>query len=91
MWYMHDGAPGHFGRAVRDVFNNTCRYGWTGKEDHCMASKLVCFESSGLLPVGTPKTFLYAAPVDNEETLLNRIADVCQIVCNFLGFLGRMR
>jgi hypothetical protein len=23
MWYMHDGAPAHFSRAVRDVLSNT--------------------------------------------------------------------
>jgi hypothetical protein len=23
MWYMHDGAPAHFSRDVRDVLNNT--------------------------------------------------------------------
>jgi hypothetical protein len=22
MWYMHDGAPAHFSRAVQDVLNN---------------------------------------------------------------------
>jgi hypothetical protein len=24
MWYMHDGAPTHFSRAVRDVLSKTC-------------------------------------------------------------------
>jgi hypothetical protein len=24
MWYMHDGAPAHLSRAVRDVLSNTC-------------------------------------------------------------------
>jgi hypothetical protein len=23
MWYVHDGAPAHFSRAVRDVLSNT--------------------------------------------------------------------
>jgi hypothetical protein len=28
MWYMHDGAPAHFSRAVRDVLNNTYHDRW---------------------------------------------------------------
>jgi hypothetical protein len=32
-----------------------------------MASMLARFESSGFLPLGTPKTPFYAAPVDNED------------------------
>jgi hypothetical protein len=58
MWYMHDGAPAHFNRAVRDVLNNTYHDRWIsiGGPTHCMASTLARFESSGFLPVGTPKT-----------------------------------
>jgi hypothetical protein len=29
-WHARDGAPAHFGRAVRDVRNNTCHDGRTG-------------------------------------------------------------
>jgi hypothetical protein len=32
-----------------------------------MASTVAKLESSGFLPVGTPKTVVYAALVDNEE------------------------
>jgi hypothetical protein len=28
---MHDGAPAHFSRAVRDVLNNTYRGRWIGR------------------------------------------------------------
>jgi hypothetical protein len=31
MWYNHDGAPAHFSRAVRDVFNNTHHNRWIGR------------------------------------------------------------
>jgi hypothetical protein len=31
MWYMHDGAPAHFIRAVRDVLNNTYHDRWIGR------------------------------------------------------------
>jgi hypothetical protein len=52
---------------------------------HYMASTLARFESSGFLPVGTPKTLLYASPVDNEEALHHRIVDVCQTIRNYPG------
>jgi hypothetical protein len=47
-----------------------------------MASTLARFESSGFLPVGTPKALVYAAPVDNEEALHHRIVDACQTIRN---------
>jgi hypothetical protein len=31
MLYMHDGAPAHFSRAMRDVLNNTDHDGWIGR------------------------------------------------------------
>jgi hypothetical protein len=31
VWYMHDGAPAHFNRAVRDVLSNTNRNRWIGR------------------------------------------------------------
>jgi hypothetical protein len=31
MWYMHDGAPAHFSRAVRDVLSNKCHDRWIGR------------------------------------------------------------
>jgi hypothetical protein len=43
-----------------------------------MASTLNGFQSSGFTPVGTPKTPVYAAPVNNEEALHHRAVDVCQ-------------
>jgi hypothetical protein len=32
MWYMHDGAPAHFSRAVRDVLNNNYHGRWIVRE-----------------------------------------------------------
>jgi hypothetical protein len=40
------------------------------------------FESSGFLPVGTPKTPVNAAPVYSEEALHDRIVVACQAICN---------
>jgi hypothetical protein len=52
MWCMHGGAPAHFSRAVRDVVNNTYH---DQRRTHCITFTLARFESSGFLPVGTPK------------------------------------
>jgi hypothetical protein len=43
-----------------------------------MAFTLARFELSGFLPVGTPKSLVYAAPVDNEEALHHRIVGACE-------------
>jgi hypothetical protein len=56
-----------------------------------MASTLARVESSGFLPVGIPKTLVYAAPVDNEEALHHRIVGACQTIRYYPGILERMR
>jgi hypothetical protein len=56
-----------------------------------MDSKLARFESSGFLPVRTPKTPVYAAPVDNEEALRHRIVDACQTIGIYPSIFERMR
>jgi hypothetical protein len=55
-----------------------------------MASTLARFESSGLLPLGTPKNLVYAAPVDNEEAF-HRIVDACQTIRSDPSNFKRMR
>jgi hypothetical protein len=50
-----------------------------------MASTLARFESSGFIPVATPKTAVYAAPVDNEEAPHHRTLDACQTIPNYPG------
>jgi hypothetical protein len=56
-----------------------------------MVSTLAIFDFSGFLPVGTPKTLVNAAPVDNEEALHHRIANVCETIRNYPGIFERMR
>jgi hypothetical protein len=56
-----------------------------------MASTVAKLESSGFLPVGTPKTLVYAAPVDNEEASHHRIVDACQTIRNYPGIFKWMR
>jgi hypothetical protein len=55
-----------------------------------MASTLTRFESSGFLAVGTPKTLVYAAPLDNKEALHHPIVDPCQTTRNYHGISEQM-
>jgi hypothetical protein len=55
--------------------------GWV-EEDPLYGFSLTRFDSSGFVPVGTPKKSVYAAPVDEEEALHHRIVDVCRTVRN---------
>jgi hypothetical protein len=55
-----------------------------------MASSLISFESSAFLPVGTPKTLVYAAAYDNEEAFHRRIVDACQAIPHYRGIFKRM-
>jgi hypothetical protein len=43
------------------------------------------------LLVGTPKTSVYAAPVDNEEAFHRRITVAYHIIRNYPGIFERMR
>jgi hypothetical protein len=77
MWYMHDGAPAHFSRAVRDILNNTCHGRWIGRGGPTARPP----RSPDLNPLETPKIpCLYAAPLDIEEALHHRIVDGCQTI-----------
>jgi hypothetical protein len=67
MWYMHDGAPASFSRAVRDVFSNTCHVRWictggsTAWPPRSLGLNLLDF-----YPLGRQRTLTYAAPVDKK-------------------------
>jgi hypothetical protein len=56
-----------------------------------MALTFARFETSEFLPVGAPKTLVYAAPVDDEEALHHRIVYACQPICNYPGISEWMR
>lgn len=56
-----------------------------------MFSMLSRCKSSGLLPLGTHKTFVYAVPVDNDKALHHWIVDACQNIRNYPGTFKRIR
>jgi hypothetical protein len=87
MWHMHDGAPAHFSRAVRDVYNYTNYYRWIGRGGPIAWTPC----SPDLNPPdfklwGHLKTLVYAAPVENK-----RIVNTCQTIRNVPGIFERMR
>jgi hypothetical protein len=61
------------------------------RRTYCIASTLARLESSGFLPLGTPENRVYAAPIDNEETLQHRIADACLTIRNYPGIFEQIR
>jgi hypothetical protein len=92
MWYMHDGAPAHFSRAVRDVLNNTYRYrrigrggptAWPPRSPDLNRLDFYLWEHL--------KSLLYSASFDNEEALQHRIVDACETIHNYPGIFERMR
>jgi hypothetical protein len=56
-----------------------------------MTSKVSRLKSSGFLPVGTSKTLVSAALVDNEKALHRRIVDACHTIRKYPSVFERMR
>jgi hypothetical protein len=92
MWYMHDSAPAHSSRVLWDVLSNTYldrRIGtggpiaWPPRSPYLNPLDFCLW--------GHLKILVYAAPVDNEEALHNRILDACQTVHNYPGIFEGMR
>jgi hypothetical protein len=74
---MYDGAPAHFGYAVRDVLNNAYHDRWIGTERPIEWPP----RSPDLNPLvfyvlGYLSTLVYAGPVDKKEEFYYPIVDV---------------
>jgi hypothetical protein len=82
---MHDGAPAHFRRAVRDVLSNTYHDRWIGRGGPTARPPRL----PGLNPLDY--YLVHAALVDNEDAPHRSIVDACQTVRNYLGTFERMR
>jgi hypothetical protein len=64
---MHDGAPAHFSRAVRDVLSNTYHGRWIGRGGPtAWPPRLSDLNSPDFYLWGHLKTLMYVAPVDND-------------------------
>jgi hypothetical protein len=89
---MHDGAPAHFSRGVRNDLNSTYHDLWVGTGGPTAWPP----RSPDLNPLnfylwGHLKTLVYAASVDKEEVLHHRIVETCQTIRNYPGIFERMR
>jgi hypothetical protein len=89
---MHAGAPAHFSRAVRDVLSNTYHDRWIGTGGPtAWPPRSTDLNTLDFYLWRHLATLVYAAPVDNEEALHNRIEDACQTIRNYPGVSERMR
>jgi hypothetical protein len=76
--WMHDGAPAHFSHAVRDVLSNTYHNRWIGRGLTAWPPRLPDVNPLDFYLWGQLKTFVYVAPVGNEEVLHHHIVVTCQ-------------
>jgi hypothetical protein len=84
MWYMHDGTPTYFSRAVRDVLNNTYHDRWIGKGGPtAWPPRSPDLNSLDSYLWGHLNTLVYAAPLDNKEALHHRTVDTRQTIHNY--------
>jgi hypothetical protein len=73
-----------FINAARDVLNNAYHGWWRGtKEPIAWPPCSPDLNPLGFYLLGHLKTFVYAAPVDNEEAIHHRIVGACQTTCNY--------
>jgi hypothetical protein len=84
MWYMRDGAPAHFSRAVRDVLSNTHQYRCIGRGGFTVRPpRPPDFNPLDFYLWGHVKTLVYSDSVDNEKAAHHRIVDAWQTIRNF--------
>lgn len=88
MWYMHDGAPPHFHRVVRQHLTNVFGPRWIGRGGPVLWPP----RSPDLNPLdfyfwGHLKELVYATPVNTREELLARITQHSNEVRNNAGIL----
>ncbi|XP_026828181.1 uncharacterized protein LOC113562592 [Ooceraea biroi] len=81
MWYMHDGAPPHFVRNVREHLNTVFGQRWIG----CGGPVAWSPRSPDFNPLdfflwGYLKTKVYSSPINDLEELRNRIHNACEII-----------
>jgi hypothetical protein len=81
--FMHDGAPAHFDRVVKDHLNEQ----WIGRGGPVSWPP----RSPALTPIdfylwGHLKTVVYATPVNAAEDLWERVQNACQVIHDNLVF-----
>lgn len=93
MWFMHDGAPAHFSRVVRNLLNTSYRGRWIGRGGTVNWPP----RSPDLNPLdyylwGHLKSVVYAAGLPTTAgDLTNRIENACATIRNTPGIFARVR
>lgn len=92
LWFMQDGAPPHFTRAVREHLNNEFHGRWIGRAGPIAWPP----RSPDLNPLdfsiwGYLKSLVYATPVNDLPELRQRIERCCQIIREKPLFFERVR
>lgn len=91
MYFMHDGAPAHFSRIVRNYLTERFENRWIGRGGPVAWPP----RSPDLTPLdffvwGYLKDLVYATEVNTEDELWQRIVDACQQL-RTLGVYHRVR
>lgn len=92
LWFMHDGAPAHFSRNVRDYLNLTFQGNWIGRGGPIPWPP----RSPDLNPCdfylwGHLKQLVYSTPIANEATLVQRVTNACETIRQTPRIFPRVR
>jgi hypothetical protein len=91
IWTLRHGAPTHFSRAVRNVLNNSYHDQWIGGGGPtAWPPRRPDLNPTNFNLWGHLKTLVYAATLDNEETLHLRILYASQTILNCPSIFERM-
>ncbi|KAJ4431746.1 hypothetical protein ANN_20350 [Periplaneta americana] len=92
MWFMHDGAPAHFSRLVRDTLTGVYHDRWIGRGGPVQWPA----RSPDLNPLdfylwGHLKQLVYGADIPDQETLHRRVMEACETIRHHPGVFERVR
>lgn len=92
MWFMHDGAPAHFHRNVREHLTLTFGDHWIGRGGPTpWPSRSPDFNPLDFWLWGHLKTIVYATPVNDVQTLQDRVFNACRNIQQQPGVFQRVR
>lgn len=74
LWFMHDGAPAHYGQNVRNYLNNCFSGRWIGRgSDHIWPPRSPDLNPLDFFLWGYMKDIVYQRPSNSREELLIKI------------------
>lgn len=92
MWFMHDGAPPHFSRAVREHLNATFNLRWIGRGGPvAWPARSPDLNPCDFYLWGHLKDIVYKNEVRDEEDLRRRIIEGCQTIRNMPGIFQHVQ